>query len=152
MSLQALGTVPIRVRRLSPLAVLPRYQTAGAAGMDLHAAIEAPLVIGPGQIVKVPCGFAMALPEGYEAQLRPRSGLATAHGITLPNAPATVDYDYRGPLIVALINLGAAPFTLEPKMRIAQMVIGRVARCEIEEVETLDDTARGAGGFGSTGS
>ncbi len=151
MAIETVSKVPLRIRRLSPLAVLPRYQTALASGMDLHAAIEKPLVIDPGRIVKVPCGFAMGIPAGYEAQIRPRSGLATSHGITLPNAPATIDADYRGAVIVALINLGASPFTVEPEMRIAQMVVAPVARCEVEEVDVLDETARGAGGFGSTG-
>ncbi len=151
MAIETVSRVPLRIRRLTPLAVLPRYQSASASGMDLHAAIEQPLVIDPGQIVKIACGFAMAIPAGYEAQIRPRSGLATSHGITLPNAPATIDSDYRGPLIVALINLGAAPFTVEPKMRIAQMVVAPVSRCDVEEVDALDETARGAGGFGSTG-
>jgi dUTP pyrophosphatase len=151
MAIETISTVPLQIRRLSPHAVLPRYQTARASGMDLHAAIGEALVIDPGQVVKIPCGFAMAIPAGYEAQIRPRSGIATAHGITLPNAPGTIDCDYRGPIIVALINLGALPFTVEPKMRIAQMVVAPVARCEVEEVDALDETARGAGGFGSTG-
>ncbi len=151
MPTETVCKVPLQIRRLSPLAVLPRYQTALASGMDLHAAIEQPLVIDPGRIVKIPCGFAMAIPAGYEAQIRPRSGIATAHGITLPNAPATIDADYRGAVIVALINLRGSPFTVEPKMRIAQMVVAPVARCEVQEVDVLDETARGAGGFGSTG-
>ena len=143
--------VPIRIKRLLPQAVLPEYQTAHAAGMDLHAALDDPVTIDVGDIVKIPCGFAMSLPEGYEAQIRPRSGLASKHGISIPNAPGTVDRDYRGPVVVALINLGKTPFVVEPKMRIAQMVVAPVARAAVEEVDELDDTARGTGGFGSTG-
>lgn len=120
--------------------------------MDLHAALEAPTTIEPGQIAKIPCGFSMAIPVGYEAQVRPRSGLATRHGLTVVNAPGTIDSDYRGAVIVALINLGGQAFTIEPGMRIAQMVVAPVARCEINEVDELEETARGAGGFGSTGS
>ena len=99
----------------------------------------------------VPCGFAMAVPTGCEAQVRPRSGLASNYGVTLPNSPGTIDADYRGEVKVPLINLGSDPFTIEPRMRIAQMVIAPVARCEVEEVDELDETARGQGGFGSTG-
>lgn len=141
----------LRLRRLSPHAELPRYQTDGAAGMDLHAAIEAPRMLAPGCTTIVPCGFAMAIPPGFEAQIRPRSGLASRHSITLPNAPGTIDCDYRGEVLIPLINLGSAPFVIEPRMRIAQMVIAPVVRACIEEVDDLGDTPRGAGGFGSTG-
>ena len=143
--------VPVRIKRLSPQAVLPAYQSAHAAGMDLHAALEDAVTIGVGEIVKIPCGFAMSLPDGYEAQIRPRSGLATRHGLSIPNAPGTVDSDYRGPVVVALINLGKTSFVIEPKMRIAQMIVAPVARAAVEEVDELDDTKRGSGGFGSTG-
>ena len=143
--------LPLRIKRLSPLAVVPRYQSEHAAGLDLHAAIEAPFTLPPGEIRLVSCGFAMAVPVGYEAQVRPRSGLATKHGISMPNAPGTIDADYRGEVRVPLINLGVAPFTVEPGMRIAQMVIAPVAHCVIEVVDELDETVRGAGGFGSTG-
>jgi len=143
--------VPVRIKRLSPQAVLPAYQSAHAAGMDLHAALQDAVTIGVGEIVKIPCGFAMSLPDGYEAQIRPRSGLATRHGLSIPNAPGTVDSDYRGPVVVALINLGRTPFVVEPKMRIAQMIVAPVARAAVEEVDELDDTTRGSGGFGSTG-
>jgi dUTP pyrophosphatase len=119
--------------------------------MDLHAAINQPVTIPPGEIQMIPCGFAMAVEVGYEAQVRPRSGLASKHGISMPNAPGTIDADYRGEVKVPLINLGRQPFVIEPNMRIAQMVIAPVARCEVEEVEELDETLRGAGGFGSTG-
>ena len=143
--------VPVRIKRLSSHAVLPEYQSEQASGMDLHAAIEDAVTIGVGEIVKIPCGFAMSLPDGYEAQIRPRSGLASNHGLSIPNAPGTVDSDYRGAVVVALINLGKTSFVVEPKMRIAQMVVAPVARAAVEEVDDLDDTARGAGGFGSTG-
>ncbi len=144
-------TLPLRIRRLSSSAILPQYQSSHAAGMDLHAAIEQPIVIPAGEIRLIACGFAMAVPVGYEAQVRPRSGLATKHGISMPNAPGTIDADYRGEVKVPLINLGREPFTIEPGMRIAQMVIAPVMRCEIEEADELNDTDRGSGGFGSTG-
>jgi len=141
----------IRWKRLSPLAVMPAYQSEHAAGMDLHAAIDAPITLAPGDIGMVPCGFAMALPHGFEAQVRPRSGLAVKHGIGMPNAPGTIDADYRGEVKVPLVNLGRERFQVEPGMRIAQMVIARVERACIDECASLDDTARGEGGFGSTG-
>ena len=141
----------LELKRLRPSAVLPAYQTELAAGLDLAADLDAPVTIEPGAIVLIPCGFAMALPPGFEAQVRPRSGLATKHGISMPNAPGTIDADYRGEVKVPLINLGRAPFVVEPGTRIAQMVIARVERAEVKEVEALTDTARGSGGFGSTG-
>ncbi|MHC5114133.1 MAG: dUTP diphosphatase [Planctomycetota bacterium] len=144
-------TLSLRIRRLSPLAQIPSYQTDHAAGLDLHAAIDEPIALAAGDIRLVPCGFAMAVPHGYEAQVRPRSGLATKFGISMPNAPGTIDSDYRGEVCVPLINLGREPFTIEPGMRIAQMVIAPVAHCTIEETDALDDTTRGDGGFGSTG-
>lgn len=146
-----MNRIPLRINRLNSLAELPDYQSDHAAGMDLHAALSEPVTIESGAIRIIPCGFAMALPEGYEAQIRPRSGLACKHGISVPNAPGTIDADYRGEVKVALINHGKTPFTVEPKMRIAQMVVAEVARCEILDVEELDATVRGAGGFGSTG-
>lgn len=146
-----MNRIPLRINRLNSLAELPDYQSDHAAGMDLHAALSEPVTIESGEIRIIPCGFAMALPEGYEAQIRPRSGLACKHGISVPNAPGTIDADYRGEVKVALINHGKTPFTVEPKMRIAQMVVAEVARCEIQDVEELDTTVRGAGGFGSTG-
>ena len=142
----------LRIARLSPLATLPAYQTDHAAGLDLHAALAEPVVLGPGDIRLVPCGFAMAVPPGYEAQVRPRSGLALRHGVSMPNAPGTIDADYRGEVQVPLINLGREPFVVEPGSRIAQMIIAPVARCVVEEVDELDETGRGTGGFGSTGS
>jgi dUTP pyrophosphatase len=141
----------LAIRRLSPLAEIPAYQTEHAAGLDVHAAIAEAITIAPGDIAVIPCGIAMAVPVGYEAQVRPRSGLGSRHGITLPNAPGTIDADYRGEVKVPLINHGREPFVVEPRMRIAQMIIAPIAHCRIEEVESLEPTARGAGGFGSTG-
>ncbi len=130
---------------------LPSYQTAHAAAMDLHAAVTAPATIEPGRIQVVECGFAMALPDGYEAQVRPRSGLASKQGLTVVNTPGTIDADYRGEVKVALINLGAAPVTIERGMRIAQLVVAPVTRVTWETVSALPESERGAGGFGSTG-
>ena len=130
---------------------MPSYQTAHAAGLDLVAAVEAPVTLAPGERALVPTGIAIALPEGFEAQVRPRSGLAAHDGVTLLNTPGTIDADYRGEIRVILINHGAAPFTVTRGLRIAQMVVAPVARAAVVEVTALDDTARGAGGFGSTG-
>ena len=132
---------------------LPSYETAEAAGMDLRAALpqDAPLTLKPGARELVPTGFAMAIPPGFEAQIRPRSGLALNHGIGLVNAPGTVDSDYRGEIKIILINLGQEDFEITRGMRIAQMIIAPVLQVSIEPVSSLDDTARGAGGFGSTG-
>ncbi len=130
---------------------LPSYQSAHAAAMDLHAAVAAALVIEPGRISLVGCGFAMALPDGYEAQVRPRSGLASKHGLTVINSPGTIDADYRGEVKVALVNLGQAAVTIERGMRIAQLVVAPVSRVAWKTVDALPDTARGGGGFGSTG-
>ncbi|RLS46367.1 MAG: dUTP diphosphatase [Planctomycetota bacterium] len=141
----------MRFLRLHQGAQLPAYHTEHAAGLDLHACIEAPVTLAPGDIAMIPCGFAMAIPHGFEAQVRPRSGLATKHGIGMPNSPGTVDSDYRGEMKVPLVNLGRAAFTVEHGMRIAQMVVAPVARATVRVVEELDGTSRGAGGFGSTG-
>jgi len=141
----------VRFKRLSPFAQLPAYQTEHSAGMDLHAAIEESVTIPPKGIRMVPLGFAMAIPPGFEAQVRPRSGLGAKYGITLPNAPGTIDSDYRGEVQIPLINHGDTSFVVEPGMRIAQMVIAPVMRCALEEVDELDATERGDGGFGSTG-
>ena len=130
---------------------LPARQTAHSAGFDLAAAVDAPITIQSGQILLVACGFYMALPEGYEAQVRPRSGLASRHGITLVNSPGTIDADYRGEVMVPLINLSKIPFVIERGMRIAQMVISKLPDVEMVEVEKLDETKRGKGGFGHTG-
>jgi len=136
---------------LRPDAIVPKYMTAQAAGLDLCAAIDSPLEIEPGARVAISTGLAFALPPGYEGQLRPRSGLAREHGITLVNSPGTVDADFRGAVTVLLINHGPAKVTIQPKDRIAQLVVAPVVQAELIEVDELDATARGAGGFGSTG-
>jgi dUTP diphosphatase len=145
--------IQIRIRRLAQAdgLPLPAYETPGAAGMDVRAAVEVPLTLAPGAIAMVPTGFALEVPEGFEMQVRPRSGLAARHGITLPNSPATVDSDYRGEVRVIVQNLGPEPFVVERGMRIAQMVLQRVPHVQWVEVEELSATARGAGGFGHTG-
>lgn len=130
---------------------LPHYATAHSAGMDLQAAIANDLVLAPGARALVPTGLAIALPEGYEAQIRPRSGLALKQGITVLNSPGTIDADYRGEIQVILVNLGTEAVTLTRGMRIAQMVVAPHSRVEWQEVNALDETPRGAGGFGSTG-
>ncbi len=130
---------------------LPQYATEHAAGMDLEAAVDAPLTLKPGERALVATGLAIALPEGTEAQIRPRSGLAAKNGVTLLNSPGTIDADYRGEIKVILINLGTGNFTVERGMRIAQMVVASHSRVGWNAVETLDETARGTGGFGSTG-
>jgi dUTP pyrophosphatase len=130
---------------------LPQYMTAQSAGMDICAAVENDLVLDPGQISLVPTGFAMALPHGFEAQIRPRSGLAVTYGLSIINAPGTIDADYRGEVKIALINLGQEPVILQRGDRIAQMVVQRVYQARIEVVHRLEDTDRSAGGFGHTG-
>ncbi len=150
------GRASVRVMRLDPRASVPEYKTDGAAGMDLSACLPrhehgTEVVIEPGAIAKVPLGFAVAIPAGFEGQVRPRSGLSTRHGVTVPNAPGTVDSDYRGEMFVALINLGREAHTVHHGDRIAQLVITPVIHASMVEVESLDETARGSGGFGSTG-
>jgi len=130
---------------------LPAYESQGAAGMDIAAAIESDIVIGPGERCAVPTGLAMAVPSGHEIQVRPRSGLALRHGVTVANAPGTIDSDYRGEVMVLLINLGDSPFTITRGMRIAQLVLAPVIQASVDVVESLDGTDRGEGGFGSTG-
>lgn len=130
---------------------LPAYETAQSAGMDLAAAIDAPISLAPGDRAMVPTGLAIALPAGFEAQVRPRSGLAAKNGVTVLNTPGTVDADYRGEVKVILVNLGQETFEIERGMRIAQMVIAPVTQARFAEVDSLTETARGAGGFGSTG-
>jgi dUTP pyrophosphatase len=125
--------------------------TEHAAGFDLHAAVDKATTIEPGAIFLVPCGFSMALPPGYEAQVRPRSGLASKHGVTMVNTPGTIDADYRGEVHVPLINLGKEPFVIVRGMRIAQMIVAPIPPVELVEVPELDDTTRGSGGFGHTG-
>ena len=131
---------------------LPRYATAQSAGLDLAAAVPTTVTLAPGGRATIPTGLAIALPPGYEAQIRPRSGLAARSGVTVLNAPGTVDADYRGEVKVVLANLGAEPFAVERGMRIAQMIVAPVTRIAWNDVEALPDSARGAGGFGSTGS
>ena len=130
---------------------LPTYATDGSAGLDLLAAVEAEIKLAPGARAAVPCGIAIALPAGFEAQVRPRSGLALKHGVTVLNAPGTIDSDYRGEVKAILINHGEDSFVIARGMKIAQLVIARHERAQFEECETLEETARGAGGFGSTG-
>jgi dUTP diphosphatase len=146
-------SVTIQVRRLphSDGLPLPAYATPGAAGMDLLAAVAAPVTIEPGKRALIPTGLAIALPPGFEMQVRPRSGLALRNGILLPNSPGTIDEDYRGEVQVILLNAGDVPFTIERGMRIAQAIVAPVVRAEWREVENLDDTTRSTGGFGSTG-
>ena len=142
----------VHVKRTGSVAVpLPKYQTAGAAGMDLHAALEAPLTLAPGARAKIPTGLVFAIPEQFEGQVRPRSGLAARAGLTVLNAPGTVDSDYRGEVMVLLVNLGDAPVSIAPLDRIAQLVIAPVARAELVLEDELHETARGDGGYGSTG-
>ena len=141
----------LRVLRLRPGAVLPAYQTEGAAGLDLSAALDKPITIAPGDRALVMTGIAIALPRGHEGQVRPRSGLALKHGITVLNAPGTIDEDYRGEIGVVLVNHGHERFHVTSGMRIAQLVVAPVRQVAIHEVTALDETARGAGGYGSTG-
>lgn len=129
---------------------VPRYMTEGAAGMDLRAALERPVRIEAGSRTLVPCGFAVAIPSGYEGQIRPRSGLALRSGLWIPNAPGTIDADYRGEVAVILGNTGPAAVVIEPGERIAQLVVCPVARVDWDEVDALDGTGRGSGGFGHT--
>ena len=146
-------TVTVRIQRLphGELVELPEYMTPGAAAADIRAALERPIVIGPREIALVPTGFAIELPADFELQIRPRSGLAVKHGITVVNAPATIDADYRGEVKVGLINLGNVAFTVEPAMRIAQVLLARMTRIAWQETAELTPTARGAGGFGHSG-
>ncbi len=144
--------LPLRLKRVRPSDVpLPAYQTTGSAGLDVCADIAEPVVIPPGERRLVPTGFAMALPPGHEAQVRPRSGLALKHGVTVLNSPGTIDEDYRGEVAVVLVNLGQVPFTVERGMRIAQLVVAPVTHVAPVLVDELDDTQRGSGGYGSTG-
>ena len=147
------ASTPVRIRRLphGEGLPLPAYETAGSAGMDVRAAVAEPLTLSRGDIALVPTGFAIEVPQGFEMQVRPRSGLAAKHGITLPNSPATIDSDYRGEVRVIVQNLGPEPFVVERGMRIAQMVLQRVPRVEWVESDELTATSREGGGFGHTG-
>jgi dUTP pyrophosphatase len=143
--------VRVRLKRVGRVRVeLPRAMTEGSVGFDLPAAIESDLTLAPGERLLVPCGFAIAIPPGYEGQVRPRSGLALKKGLSIPNAPGTIDPDYRGEVSVILINLSAEPVRIAPGERIAQLVVCPVAVCDFEEVAELDETTRGGGGFGHT--
>ena len=146
--------IRVRFRRLAHAAglPLPAPASAGSAGLDLRAAVDHETTLSPGGRLLVPTGFAMALPAGHEGQVRPRSGLAARHGVTVVNAPGTIDSDYRGEILVALVHLGEEPLVLRRGDRIAQLVVAPVAAVEIEETVELDETDRGSGGFGSTGS
>ncbi|TWJ19669.1 dUTP diphosphatase [Geobacter argillaceus] len=145
--------IPVRIKRLRPSGAhpLPRYMTDSAAGMDLCADLTDEIRLEPGMRILVPTGIAIAVPEGYEAQIRPRSGLAIKHGVTLVNAPGTIDADYRGEIGVIVINHGSEPFVIRNGERIAQMIVAPVVRAVLVEVDELDDTVRGTGGFGHTG-
>jgi dUTP pyrophosphatase len=141
----------LRIKRLRSTSVVPRYASDGAAGLDLAAALDEPITIAPGSWTAVPTGLVIELPRGHEGQVRPRSGLARHHGITVLNAPGTIDEDYRGELHVLLVNLGRQAFTIRTGDRIAQLIVAPVARVEVSVHETLTETARAGGGFGSTG-
>lgn len=143
-------TVNIRVKRLREGDFLPRYMTEWSAGMDLFAAVEGEVVLNPGERKLIPTGIALSIPEGYEGQIRPRSGLALRLGVTLVNTPGTVDADYRGEIGVLLINFGQEPFRVRRGDRIAQLVIAPICQAHLEPVEELDPTPRGGGGFGHT--
>lgn len=145
------STTCLRAVLLDPRARLPAYHSPLAAGLDLAACLDEPVTLEPGAIALIPTGLAVAIEPGFEGQVRPRSGLACRHGVTLPNAPGTIDADYRGEVRVGLINLGPELFIVEHAMRIAQLVIAPVAHARVEQVEHLDATQRGDGGFGSTG-
>jgi dUTP pyrophosphatase len=146
------GVAPrVLIQKLRADAVVPRYMTAHAAGLDLGAALDQPVEIAAGKRAAIPTGLAIKLPDGYEAQVRPRSGLAREHGVTLVNSPGTIDSDYTGEIVVLLINHGDRAVRIEPGQRIAQLVIAPVVQAELVEVGELPATVRGAGGFGSTG-
>jgi len=145
------GTVPIRIKKKDERVSAPRYESSGAAGMDLRAFIDEDVAIPPLGRAKISTGLFIEVPPGYEAQVRPRSGLAVRHGVTILNAPGTVDSDYRGELEVILVNLGAEQFTVKNGDRIAQVVISPVIRSSLIETDSLSETERGSGGFGSTG-
>ena len=148
-----MSEIPVSIRQLpnGEGLPLPAYATAQSSGLDLAAALDEDIVIGPGEHAVVPTGVAIALPDGFEAQVRPRSGLAAKHAVTVLNSPGTIDTDYRGEIRVVLANHGAAPFTVSRGMRIAQLVIAPVSRIVWNEVDALADSPRGEGGFGSTG-
>lgn len=141
----------VLIKKLRADAIVPRYMTAHAAGLDLAAALDQPIELAPGRRAAIPTGLALKLPDGYEAQVRPRSGLAREHGVTLVNSPGTIDADYVGEIVILVINHGDRVVTIEPGQRVAQLVIAPVVQAALTEVDELPATPRGAGGFGSTG-
>lgn len=141
----------IHVTKLNKNAILPEYQTSGAAAADVHACLDEPVTLASMERRIIPTGLAVAIPEGYEVQIRARSGLSIKHGIAMVNGVGTIDSDYRGEVGVLVINLGQEPFVIEPGMRIAQMVLSKYEQISWQQVDTLNETARGGGGFGSTG-
>tara|TARA_B100000963_G_C22590397_1_gene655191 strand:+ start:1045 stop:1485 length:441 start_codon:yes stop_codon:yes gene_type:complete len=143
--------IKVLIKRLSKQVSLPKYETSGSSGMDLGANINDNIVIDPGKTVIIPTGLALSIPKGFEAQIRPRSGLAAKNKISVLNTPGTIDADYRGEIKVILINLGSEPFEIEKGLRIAQIVICPIVKAQLQEVDDLNKTERGAGGFGSTG-
>lgn len=145
--------IPVGIKRLAEDndLCLPEYASAGSSGMDIRAFVQEPVVLNPGEIKLIPTGLAVSLPPGYEAQIRPRSGLALTHGIGMVNSPGTIDSDYRGEISIILINWGSEPFIVRKGDRIAQMIVGRVFQAEFFETDQLDQTSRGHGGFGHTG-
>ena len=151
--LRILDTIPIKIIRVNDNEdiPLPRYESDGSSGMDIRAYVEEPVLLKPGEIRLIPTGFAVSVPHGYEAQIRPRSGLALRHGIGMVNSPGTIDSDYRGEIGIVLINWGCEAFLIKRGDRIAQMIISRVFRADFVEVDDLDATPRGQGGFGHTG-
>ena len=144
-------SINVKIVKINDKAILPTYQTAQAAGMDLHACIDAPIILKPMQRYMVPTGFAIELPDGYELQIRGRSSFGAKYGVTMANGVGTIDSDYRGEISVVLINLGEEPFVIEPDMRIAQAIVAKHEHVVWDEVSELDKTDRGLGGFGSTG-
>jgi dUTP pyrophosphatase len=149
---EKLKTQKLKLRRTGPVEVpLPAYQTPGSAGLDLCAALGEPLLLAPGERRLIPTGLVLEIPVGYEGQVRPRSGLALKHGVTVVNSPGTIDADFRGEVGIVLINHGSTPYVVEPLSRIAQIVLAKVEQVELELCDSLSETARGAGGYGSTG-
>ena len=151
-----MDTIPVKIKICNPILInngfsLPDYASEGSSGMDLRACVETPVTLTPGRIKLIPTGLAISMPPGYEAQIRPRSGLALKHGIGMVNAPGTIDQDYRGEIGIILINFGEEPFVISMGDRIAQMVFSKVYRADLKPVAELDDTMRGEGGFGHSG-
>ena len=146
-----MSDLKMKIKKMRPNAILPEYQTSGAAGADFCACIDEPVTIKPGEFIRIPTGVGVEIPVGYELQIRPRSGLGCKYGVTMVNGIGTIDSDYRGEMSVTLINFGKQDFTIEPDMRIAQMVVAKCEHIIWQEVEELSETERGTGGLGSTG-